>query len=225
MTFGMSSASTMRRNPWTSPGRAASPISFAMADTPRASSTVFADGPNQSSATWRSRTVAASWRTSTSGIQGPVPGSAAIRPRKSAPWASDVVRKTATTPSEVIRQWSTPPAAVAVVLLRPSQLPGEVLDSHDPLRPGQQVPQLYMAIRQLVAQDHGEVGAVPAGRLELPPELAPGEIRAHPQPGGPQVGGHPQATHRVVGVRAGHDRERTVVDLRPSPALLRQHES
>ena len=40
------------------------------------------------------------------------------------------------------------------------------------LGPGRQVAQADLARRQLVADDHREVGAVLAGRLELSPELA-----------------------------------------------------
>ena len=63
-------------------------------------------------------------------------------------------------------------------------------------------------LRQLVAHDDREVGPVAGGALELPPQLARGEVGADRQAGRAQFGRQPQPRRRVLGVGAHDDGRR-----------------
>jgi len=92
--------------------------------------------------------------------------------------------------------------------MRPTNLAGELVDRHELLRPGLQVPEGHLASDQLIADDHGEMGAIADGRLELLAELSMREVRARGDPGGPQVRGDSQPRGRVFRVGTDDDRDR-----------------
>jgi hypothetical protein len=95
-------------------------------------------------------------------------------------------------------------SAVPVRALGAGEVAGEVAERDDALRPRLEVADLDLAVRQLVAQDDGEVRPVPAGGLELAAELPAREVGPCTEPGGAQDGGDAQPAYGVIRVRA-HD--------------------
>ena len=65
---------------------------------------------------------------------------------------------------------------------RPAELLREVVEPDRALRAGFEIAELDLAVGQLVADDHREVGPVPSRGLELSTEFADGEIGAGRQP-------------------------------------------
>ena len=73
---------------------------------------------------------------------------------------------------------------------------------------GVEVLELDLAVGELVADDHREMGAVPGRRLQLLPELALRELRPGRDPGRPEERRDPEPVGSGVRVGADHDGDR-----------------
>ena len=88
----------------------------------------------------------------------------------------------------------------------PLDLTRQVGHGNEFLATGREIAQADVPVAQLIAHDHGEMGAITDGRLELFAELAVTELGASRQPGRPQVRGDAQARRAVIRIDADHDR-------------------
>ena len=85
----------------------------------------------------------------------------------------------------------------------------QVADRDELLGPGRQVAQPDLALRQLVAEDHREVGVLLRGCLELLAELPVAELSPGGDPRRSQIRGDHEAACRVGRIRADDDRDRS----------------
>src|SRR2546427_1701499 len=107
----------------------------------------------------------------------------------------------------------------------PLDLAREPVQGDRTLRARLEVPELDVARRELVADDHREVGAVARGSLELPAELAHAEIGPCGDALGPEERRDPQALDRGARIRADDDGlRRRFGRTRADPGLLEREE-
>src|SRR5213079_2981394 len=104
---------------------------------------------------------------------------------------------------------SSPALDAMVVRFRgPLQLARERRDLDRTLGARLEITKLDVPARELVADDHREVGAVARCRLELLAELALSELGAGGEAGSAQLRGDPESCDRIGRVAADDDRQR-----------------